>query len=141
MNRLKNILFVIVTVFAVLAASPIYAGEYLGKKEVVKLLSGNTVKGYYMVEGQQQGFTGRVRFEMKFFSDGSAEKYTIMAKSTHGQFTEKGKWFVNKKAKLCVVWTQDNKKKCGRLKQAGGGKYELHRKKQTFFFEELVAGN
>ena len=141
MNRLKYILFVIAAALAVIAVNPIYAGEYLSKKETVKLLSGNTVKGYYMVEALQQGLMGRVRFEMKFFSDGSAEKTTIMAKRTRGQFTEKGKWFVNKKAKLCVVWVPENKKKCGRLKQTGDGKYELHRKQRTFFFEELIAGN
>ena len=141
MNRPKYILFVVIVVLTVFTVNSIWAGENLGKKETIKLLSGNTVKGYYMVEALQQGLMGRVRFEMKFFSDGSAEKTTIMAKRTRGQFTEKGKWFVNKKAKLCVVWIPENKKKCGRLKQTGDGKYELHRKQRTFFFEELVPGN
>lgn len=69
------------------------------------------------------------------------EKTTSMARSTHGQFTEKGSWLVNKKGKLCFVWKTENKKKCGRLQRTPDGKYELHRKQQKFFYEEIVPGN
>lgn len=138
MGDLRYILFAGVAALATNSAS---AGDQLGKKDVVELLSGNTVNGYFLKEGQQQGLVGRVRLQIKFFNDGSAEKTTTMAKSTHGQFTEKGKWLVNKKGKLCLIWKSDNKKKCGKLLQAPDGKYELHRKQQKFFYEEIVSGN
>ncbi len=141
MNKLRYISFVIVAVLGAITLNPVYAGENLNKKEIIKLLSGNTVNGYYVVEALQQGFMRRVGLKIKFFNDGSAEKTTAMASRTYGQFTEKGKWFVNKKGKLCFVWASDHKKRCGRLKRTPDGKYELHRKNRTFFFEELVAGN
>lgn len=138
---MTNLRYVLFAGVAALVMNSAIAGDQLGKKDVVKLLSGNTVYGYYIKEAQQQGLKGRVRLEIKFFDDGSAEKTTTMAKSTHGQFTEKGKWFVNKRGKLCLVWKPDNKKRCGKLLRTPDGKYELHRKQQKFFYEEIVSGN
>lgn len=141
MVKLIHTLFIIISMLAVSIASLVYAGGELSKKEIKQLLSGNTVNGYYMVEGYQQGFTSRIRLKLKFFADGRAERTTTMAKGTHGQFTEKGRWFVNKKGKLCVAWAPDNKKKCGRLRRTPDGKYELQRKNKKFFYEEIVAGH
>lgn len=141
MIRLRHILFMVLSVFAVSSVTQVCAGEELGKKQIKRLLSGNTVNGYYMVEGLQQGFTGRVRLKIKFFADGNAEKTTTMAKGSHGQFTGKGRWLVNKKGKLCLIWAPDNKKKCGRLLRTPDGKYELQRKQQKFYYEEIVAGH
>ncbi len=53
---------------------------------------------------KQSILTGRVRLKLQFFTDGRAEKTTSRAKGSEGDFTEKGKWFVNKKCALCMMW-------------------------------------
>jgi len=76
----------------------------------------------------------------KFHQDGKAEKTTVRAKGSKGSFTEKGKWFVNKTGRLCMIWNNENKKKCGRLRQASDGSHELIRKGQIFVYEEIIPG-
>ena len=138
-----NTLFIATTILSLLAidTGEIYASEKLKKTEFIDLLSGNTVKGYYMVEGQQQSvLMGRVGIKIKLFNDGSAEKTTYRAKGSKGAFTEKGRWSVNKQGKLCVIWIPENKQRCGHLERAANGKYELLRKKQKIFYEEMIPG-
>lgn len=118
----------------------VHAGEKLNKNEIIKLLSGNTVSGHFVKQGEAEGLTGQVRLKIKFFKTGGAEKTTYPADSRKGSFTEKGKWWVNKKGGLCLSWTQENKKRCGALKKSSDGKYVLQRKKQKVFFEKITTG-
>ena len=39
-----------------------------------------------------------------------------------------------------MTWEVENKKKCGRMRRAADGGYELVRKKQTFVYEEVIPG-
>lgn len=130
----------VVTMLALLAIGNGYAGNWLNKKEVRQLLSGNTVNGFYMKPGQSLAIMQKVGIKIKFYADGSAEQTTDRADSSKGLYTEKGKWFVNKKGALCMTWDVENKKKCGRMRRAADSGYELVRKKQTFVFEEVIPG-
>lgn len=138
-KAMKNRLFTIITILSLLIISSdqVYAGEKLKKHEIMNLLSGNTVNGYFMKQ-KETILTGRVDIRIKFFSDGSAEKFTHRLKD--GDFAEKGNWFVNKKGGLCVKWQSENKNICGRLERTSDGKYELSRKKQKIIYEEIIPG-
>ncbi len=137
-NIFKFILLVILTI-GFLIVSDALAGVWLNKQEVTELLSGNTVNGFYMKQ-KESVLTGRVGLKLKFFTDGRAEKTTSRAKGSEGDFTEKGKWFVNKKGALCMIWDVENVKKCGRMRSASDSTYELIRKKQKFVYEEIIPG-
>jgi len=130
----------VMAVFAFLGISNVYAENWLNKKEVRRLLSGNTVNGFYMKPGQSLAIMQKVVIEIKFYADGGAEQTTDRADSSKGLYTEKGKWFVNKKGALCTTWKVENKKKCGRIRRLSDGSYELVRKKQTFTYEEVIPG-
>ena len=95
------------------------------------------MNGFYMKQ-KESLLKGRVGLVLKFRKDGSAEKTTIRPKD--GNFTETGKWFVNKKGRLCMIWDGENKKKCGRLRSSDNGTYELMRKGQKFVYEEISPG-
>ena len=123
-----------------LAVGNVYAGSWLNKKEVTNLLSGNTVRGFYMKQGQSLAVMQKVGIKIKFHADGGAEQTTDRADSSKGLYTEKGKWFVNKKGALCMTWKVENKKKCGRIRRASDGGYELVRKQQIFTYEEVIPG-
>ena len=124
-----------------IATAAVHAGEKLNKSEIIELLSGNTINGYFVKQGEAEGFTGQVRLKIKFFNAGGAEKTTYPADSRKGSFTEKGKWWINKKGGLCLSWAQENKKRCGALKKQSNGKYILQRKNQKIFIEKIVHGN
>ena len=126
--------------FILVSSTFVLGGEKLSKQQVTELLSGNTVNGYFVKEGEAAGFTGQVRLKIKFFNNGGAEKTTYPADSRKGLFTEKGKWWLNKKGKLCLAWTQESKKRCGVLIKSPDGEYVLHRKKQKIFFEKITTG-
>jgi len=109
------------------------AGERLGKGEMVRLLTGTTMKAHFIKESsEQEGFTSRVNLRFRFRSNGRAEKTTQRAASRLGDFTEQGSWSVNKDGKLCLSWEPANKKRC-RFVEARpdgtwrllGGKYEI----------------
>ena len=140
MKRFKRMALSIATTFMVLALGTIQADNFIGRQNIIDLLSGNTVDAYLVKEGEQQGLTGKVRLKIKLNRDGSAEKRTYPADSRKSAFTEKGKWWVNKKSRLCFIWTQENKKRCGVLKQASTGKYVLYRKKQKVYLEKITPG-
>lgn len=127
-------------ILALLCSSIVFAGDWLGKKAVQNLLTGNTVNGFYMKQGQSLAVMQKVGIKIKFYADGSAEQATDRADSSKGLYTEKGQWFVNKKGALCMTWEVENKKKCGRIRRTSDGAYELVRKKQTFTYEEVVPG-
>ena len=137
MRNLIKILLTTGFLLGFLIASDVLAEGWLNKQEAHELVSGNTVKGFYMKQ-KESLLTGRVNLILKFRKDGSAEKTTIRPKD--GNFTETGKWFVNKKGRLCMIWDRENKKKCGRLRRAFDGAYELVRKKQKFVYEEIIPG-
>jgi len=139
MNSVRFIL-VTIAVVAGLFLDTVYAGDNLSKKQIRELLSGNTVAGYFLKEGEQAGFTGQVRLKIKFYKVGRAEKTTTRATGRKSQFVEKGKWWVNEKGKLCLNWTQENKKRCGSLQKTSDGNYVLLRKKQKVFFREIMVG-
>jgi hypothetical protein len=135
----KLILLAILT-FGFLVVSDVLAGDWLGKQEVTNLVSGNTVKGFYLKEGESAALTVKVGIKIKFYDDGRAEQTTHRYHGSKGSYTEKGKWFINKKGALCMKWNNENKKKCGRVKPASDGAYELIRKKQKFVYEEIIPG-
>jgi hypothetical protein len=134
------IIFSVSCVIAGLTSHVIFAGQDLEKREIIRLLSGNIANGYFMKEGEQAGHVGRVGLKIQFHKNGSAEKTTIPAKTSKGQFVETGKWWVNKAGRLCLSWDQENKKRCGKLKRIEGGKYVLRRKSQHVVFEEITSG-
>ena len=138
--KTQNIGVFLLLLCASISFDSVNAGDKLGKNEVVELLSGNTINGYFVKQGEAAGFTGQVRLKIKFFNNGGAEKTTYPADSRKGSFIEKGKWWLNKKGGLCLSWTQENKKRCGALKKQSNGKYILQRKKQKIFIEKIVAG-
>ena len=140
MKRIPGVLAFVVIVLSLFAMSNGYAGNWLNKKQVHQLLSGNTVNGFYMKPGQSLAIMRKVGIKIKFYADGSAEQTTDRADSSKGLYAEKGKWFVNKKGALCMTWEVENKKKCGRMRRAADGGYELVRKKQTFVYEEVIPG-
>jgi hypothetical protein len=140
MKRIPSVPVFVMFVLAFLATNNGYAGNWLNKKEVHQLLTGNTVNGFYMKPGQSLAIMQKVGIKIKFYADGSAEQTTDRADSSKGLYTEKGKWFVNKKGALCMTWDVENKKKCGRMRRAADSGYELVRKKQTFVFEEVIPG-
>ena len=140
MKRIPSVLAFVVFVLAIFATGNGYAGDWLNKKQVHLLLSGNTVNGFYMKPGQSLAIMQKVGFKIKFYANGSAEQTTDRADSSKGLYTEKGKWFVNKKGALCMTWEVENKKKCGRMRRAAEGGYELVRKQQTFVYEEVIPG-
>lgn len=139
MKNLIKILLIACFALVFILASDVLAGNWLNKQEVTQLVSGNTVKGFYMMQ-KESILTGRVGLTLKFRKDGKAEKTTVRAKGSKGSFTEKGKWFVNKTGRLCMIWNNENKKKCGRLRQASDGSHELIRKGQIFVYEEIIPG-
>jgi hypothetical protein len=141
MNQLLKMPLLGIFAFAFLTTSNAHAADWLNKKEVYGLLSGNTITGFYMKESESQAMMQkRVGIKIKFYANGSAEQTTDRAGSSKGQYTEKGKWFVNKKGALCMTWEPENKKKCGRMRPVSGGKYELVRKGATFVYEKVIPG-
>ncbi len=136
---MRNRILLVIAILSLLIINlgHVYAGEPLKKNEVMNLLSGNTVKGYFMKQ-KESILAGRVDITIKFFSDGTAEKSTHRPKG--GDFSEMGAWFVNKQGKLCMVWKPEEKKICGQLKPTSGGKYSLHSKQLTIFYEEIIPG-
>ncbi|MGB5650097.1 MAG: hypothetical protein WBM59_08440 [Sedimenticolaceae bacterium] len=141
MNPFLKIPLLAICAFAFLASSNIHAADWLTKKGVYGLLSGNTITGFYMKDSASQAMMQkRVGIKIKFYSDGSAEQTTDRASSSKGLYTEKGKWFVNEKGALCMTWEPENKKKCGRMRPISDGKYELVRKGTTFVYEKVIPG-
>lgn len=140
MKSLTRASILAILALSLLGSSVVFAGDWLGKKGVQNLLTGNTVNGWYMKQGQSLAVMQKVGIKIKFYADGSAEQTTDRADSSKGLYTEKGQWFVNKKGSLCMTWEVENKKKCGRIRRTSGGGYELVRKKQTFTYEEVVPG-
>jgi hypothetical protein len=141
MKQNTKLLLLAIFTFVLLGGGNVLAGDWLNKKEVTDLLSGNTVRGFYMKQGQSLAVMQKVGIKIKFHADGGAEQTTDRADSSKGLYTEKGKWFVNQKGKLCMTWEVENKKKCGRIKRASDGGYELVRKQQTFVYEEIIPGS
>ena len=139
MKNIFKLIILVVLTFGFLVISDVLAGDWLNKKEVMELVSGNTIKGFYMKMGESQPTEQRVGIRIKFYKDGSGEKTTDRASQIKGSYTEDGKWFVNKKGRLCVQWGLE-KKKCGRVRAASDGTYELVRKKQKFVYEEIIPG-
>lgn len=141
MKQPPRVSLLAICALAFLASSSICAGEWLSKKEVQDLLSGNTITGFYMKESASQAMMEkRVGIKIKFNSDGTAEQTTDRASASKGLYTEKGKWFVNKKGALCMTWEVENKRRCGRMRHASGGEYELVRKQETFVYEKVTPG-
>jgi hypothetical protein len=132
-------MLVVLAGFLSVDVAKVSAGDALGREEVIELLAGNTVNGYFMKQ-KESVLTGRVAIRIKFFVDGGAEQTTYPAKGSKGAFSEKGKWLVNEQGSLCLQWLPDPKMKCGRLERSGSGQYQLIRKGQKFVYEEILPG-
>ena len=141
MKQLSRFSLWIILAVVVFTSSHACAGGWLNNMEVRNLLSGNTVTGFYMKRSASQAMMEkRVGIRIKFHADGRAEQTTDRADSSKGLYTEKGKWFVNKKGALCMTWEVENKKKCGRVRPGSNGAYELVRKQKTFVYEKITPG-
>ena len=123
-----------------LTVSDVCAEDWLNKKEVRELLSGNTAKGHYMRPGQSTAMMKQVDVKYRFYDDGTAEKATDRFDSSKGLYIEKGKWSVHKKGKLCSIWGLEEKKKCRRIMRNPDGSYELIGKKQNIVYEKIIPG-
>jgi hypothetical protein len=140
MRDLTRLSILATLAFSLLASSNIYAEDWLNKKEVHELLSGNTAKGHYMRPSQSTAMMKQVGVKYRFFHDGSGEKATDRFDSSKGLYIEKGKWSVNKKGKLCTIWGLEEKKKCRRVRRASDGSYELVGKKRNIIIEKVTPG-
>ena len=140
MKRTTTFILSIILALGLLGAENVYAGDWLNKKEVRELLSGNTAKGHYMRPSRSTPMMKQVGVKYRFFNDGSGEKTTDRFDSSKGLCTEKGKWTVNKKGKLCTIWGLEEKKKCRRIRRVSDGTYELVGKKQIIIIEKVTPG-
>ena len=60
MKCISKLILLAALSFGFLFGGNIYAGEWLSKKEVTNLLSGNTVKGFYMKQGASTAYERKV---------------------------------------------------------------------------------
>ena len=74
MKRIPGVLAFVVIVLSLFAMSNGYAGNWLNKKQVHQLLSGNTVNGFYMKPGQSLAIMRKVGIKIKFYADGSGQE-------------------------------------------------------------------
>lgn len=139
MNRLARVSWLALVALA-LFGSNVCAEGWLNKKEVKNLLSGNTASGHYMRPSQSTAMMKQVDVKYRFFKDGSGEKSTDRFDSSKGLYTEKGKWSVNKKGKLCTIWGLEDKQKCRRVRRISDGSYELVGKKRSITIEKVTPG-
>lgn len=114
-----------------------FAADWLTKPEIKNLLSGNTAKGHYQRRAESTARMVEVGIEIRFFGDGTAEQKSERFLASKGTYTEQGKWFVNKKGRLCTIWQPRNKKICRRVKREGNGNYALVGKKNTVEFKVI----
>ena len=112
--------------------APVSAAERLNAREVKNLVSGSEVwagkRGTDKGSGSSslaiaQSAIRSVR--LVFSSDGGVQQ-TAMGVRSH--YTTSGRWWVNKKGKLCLKWEDRDKKQCSFLVPTPSGGYELHGK-------------
>jgi hypothetical protein len=139
MKRLARISLLALVALA-LTVSDVCAEDWLNKKEVRELLSGNTAQGHYMRPSQSTAMMKQVDVKYRFYDDGTAEKATDRFDSSKGLYIEKGKWSVNKIGKLCTIWGLEEKRKCRRIKRSSDGSYELVGKKRNIIIEKVTPG-
>lgn len=88
--------FFIITLSLMLISNALCAEIVLTEEEVLKLISGNTIKGIYLDQ--------KIPFESYFDPDGTVYQ------NRDGESFE-GKWFVDKQGTHCVKW-QGKEPKC-----------------------------
>ena len=106
-----------------------FAADPLAGPEVKALLSGSLV--WASKHGTEKGSgssslaiaqSASLSVRMEFSADGKAVRTFVGVRNSR---SETGRWWVNKKGKLCMEWPDQPKKKCSTLVPGASGGYEL----------------